>query len=232
MDQLTVCRTALSRIGTQSSLSSLDDQSNEANQCATFYASALDAALASIDWRFATRYAPMSLVGTPPPHWAVQYALPSDCLRVRKILNPETFLTSAGSAWGSQGVDDNMLEAIRFERGTGMAADGDVVPVLWSNLRSAWLAYTYRADNPGLWEPGFSEAFTWRLAYDIAIPLTGKSDIQQAMMAGFQESITHAANATGQEATMSCEILSELVTCRGVTWPIQGDFRGGYEWGI
>jgi hypothetical protein len=244
MDILTTCRTALARLGTQSSIASLDEDSPEANACTTFYAQALDAALAEIDWRFATRYQALALAGTAPPHWLYQYAIPADCVRVRKILNPRTFIqpqTLPGQSIYPAGVSplfcgrmswNSDSPEIPFERGTGADAAGDIVPVLWTNLPLAQLAYTYRADNPGLWEPGFAEAFGWRLAFEMAIAITGKSDLQSAMAEGFQDAVTKAATATGQEGTMSISTVPDMISVRhggeGYHRPV---FSNGQFWG-
>lgn len=83
-----ICNTALAHIGEDSVISSISppDRSVNAGHCARFYPLARRAALAG-DYahRFALTRATLAEVTNDSEEWDYKYALPSGCLRTRKV---------------------------------------------------------------------------------------------------------------------------------------------------
>ncbi|HET6197366.1 MAG TPA: hypothetical protein VFE12_16515, partial [Acetobacteraceae bacterium] len=80
-----ICNAAISHCGTRSKISAIDEGSAEANACLTHFAIVRDATLRAFDWNFARITAPLAELLNPPARWRHKYALPTDCLRLRRL---------------------------------------------------------------------------------------------------------------------------------------------------
>lgn len=166
-----ICNIALQRIG-QRPIQSVDENSNEAYTCRTFYDQARLSSLRSHPWNFALKSQLLALLEDAEDDWTYAYQLPSDCLRAVKIV------ISAG------------LDPAAFEvRGAMLLTDQE----------DAKLQYVYNLEDPSLFSPEFTEALTYRLASDIAVPITGRVDYMQSMMQGFMTSAAKAGASDGNE---------------------------------
>lgn len=147
-----ICNLALSMIGSRSTITSLTEQSVEAQQCNLHYKLALDAMLEGFDWPFARKTAALAGVGTPPTDWLYQYAYPSNCLAVREVirlareLDPIPYTLS---------YDDTQAARVI------LADDPDLV-----------IRYTAKITNEALLSPMFVKALSAALAVQLTIPLT------------------------------------------------------------
>src|SRR5215471_10537352 len=156
--QTDICNVAISHCGTRSKIASIDEGSAEANACKTHFALARDSLLRAYDWNFARVTAQLGALQTPPARWAYEYALPIDCLRLRRLndtpllLLPETFCEVAADKDSS----------------------GAYINVILTNTSPLSAIYTARVIDPARWDAGFTDAFTYDLAMRACIELTGK----------------------------------------------------------
>ena len=82
MSEVSICNQALSLVGAKS-ITSLDDDVNEAKLCKLNYAPVRDAVLAEHDWTFATRWETLAASANPAPgEFTNEFPLPSDVLAV------------------------------------------------------------------------------------------------------------------------------------------------------
>lgn len=80
---VSICNRALSKIGDELFIASLDDDTKSARYCKALYEDTRDFVLRSYPWRFALkRYVLAPLKEKPLFGYEFQFALPSDCLRV------------------------------------------------------------------------------------------------------------------------------------------------------
>ena len=87
-----VCNRALSKIGDELIITSLDDNIKAARYCKALYADTRDFVLRSYPWRFALkRYVLAPLKEKPLFGYEYQFSLPSDCLRVWKTEDNELY---------------------------------------------------------------------------------------------------------------------------------------------
>lgn len=87
-----VCNRALSKIGDELIIMSLDDNTKPARYCKALYADTRDFVLRSYPWRFALkRYVLAPLKEKPLFGYEYQFSLPSDCLRVWKMTEGERY---------------------------------------------------------------------------------------------------------------------------------------------
>lgn len=83
---VSICNRALSKIGDEITIMSLDDGSKAARYCKTLYADTRDMVLRSYPWRFALkRYVLAPLAEAPAFGFGTQFELPADCLRVWRV---------------------------------------------------------------------------------------------------------------------------------------------------
>jgi hypothetical protein len=150
--EVDICNLALSHIGASATISSLTEQSEEAFHCNLLYADTRDTLLRAHPWGFATRHLALSDVGSPPGNWSYRYSYPNDCLFIREILQ----------------VTDNG-DPIEYEVALSDAYNSRVI---LTNQESATLIYTYKATNTLVFDPMFVTSLAWKIASEVAMPLT------------------------------------------------------------
>jgi hypothetical protein len=149
-----ICNRALSRLGTRATISALDENSTEARTASIWYAATRDTLLRAHDWNFARRRVVLAEQGAAPTGWAFRYALPTDCIRLLRIV-------SASPEAG----------AIRFE------VAGDATGrFVFCDQPAAEAVYVARVDDPNLYDAGFASALVDQLAAHIAYPITQKTE--------------------------------------------------------
>lgn len=175
--QVSISRLALSHIGA-GTISSLTEQTPQAVQCSLHFDEARKAALRSSKWGFATRYENLALLSETYGKWQYAYAYPTDCLEARHIVQP---------------VEGG--RPIKFEVAVNRDLDQKII---LTNQDQAQLEYTADVTNPVLFDPMFVEAFAYRLAASLAMPLTRDLKNYNAMWTIFNTlmsgAMTHDAN--------------------------------------
>ena len=167
-----ICNLALVRLG-HAPIQSLTEGSEEANKCQTLYDRIRRTALRAHPWNFATTTVALSqLEGDEVLYdWDYVYQVPADCLRVLYIVDS----SSPAS------------DTIPYELQTG--------GVLLTDQPEARLRYIKDVSDTSLFDEQFVEAFSYRLAADLAMPLTGKAE--------YANSLTQLYNTTVRAAMAS-----------------------------
>lgn len=102
---VSICNRALSKIGDEIQITSLNDNTKPARYCKILYPDARDFVLRSFPWRFALkRYLLAPLSQSPLFGYTHQYVMPSECLRIWKVADDVDYqvegkhiLTNTGS---------------------------------------------------------------------------------------------------------------------------------------
>jgi hypothetical protein len=195
-----ICNAALSHCGTRSKISSLDEPSPEAIACTTHFDMARDATLRAFDWNFARLTVALADLGSPPARWGYRYALPPDCVRLRRLNDvpllryPETF----------------------FEMAADTDSTGAVISVILTDLSPVSAIYTARVADPLRWDQGFTDAMAYALASRICFELTGKEDRANALTKMWQMTITGgAAEAANEGSGANRTVMPEALSVRG-----------------
>lgn len=199
-DVTSLCNAAISLCGTRSKISSIDEGSPEANACLNHFAMVRDAALRAFDWNFARLTASLAELPRSVRRWAHEYALPVDCLRLRRLndvpllLLPETFCELAADKDGS----------------------GAFINVILTNARPVSAIYTARVEDPSRWDQGFVDAVAYGLAMRICFELTGKEERVKALAQMWQGALQQAAAETaGESSGLNRTWLPEALAARG-----------------
>ncbi len=187
---------ALMEIGHTQRIANPDEGSLESDVCALIYDHCVDFVLEDFPWRFAKkRLALAILAGTPPAAWGFQYAIPSDCLRIRAFANPlsRTVLPK---------------DKVPFERAT----DG-ITPLIYTDLEDAELIYTCRITDTTQFDSSFTTALVYYLGSKLAVPLRGAQagiPVSNDMLGKYVQQVRLAAAKSlseGHDTTPECEFL-------------------------
>lgn len=174
-----ICNLALSRIGISATISSLTDtNSQEAVSCNAIYATMIDAVLRDFAWPFADAYAELGLVHDSSEddvawanRWLYAYRYPSDCIRALTI----------------EVGDRTSTTRVPFELSND--ASGRLI---LTDQDDAVLRYTKRFTDPAHFDPSFASALAWRLAMELAPPLSRSSGMIERAENGYLASIRQA----------------------------------------
>lgn len=200
-----ICNAALSHCGTRSKISAIDEGSAEASACQTHFALVRDATLRAFDWNFARLTAqlaelPLSMSGGPPARWRHKYALPTDCLRLRRLNDvpllalPETFCEVAADR----------------------DSTGAYITVLLTQAAPVAAIYTARVGDPLRWDTGFVDAMSYGLAARICFELTGKDDRVRTLTQLWQATLQRAgAEMANEGSSINRTYLPESLQVRG-----------------
>ncbi|SKA37783.1 hypothetical protein SAMN02745126_05956 [Enhydrobacter aerosaccus] len=180
-----ICNAALSHCGTRSKISSIDEGSAEANACRTHLAMVRDQTLRLHDWNFARVTTTLALLQNPPDRWAYKYALPSDCVRLRR-LNDVPLLA---------------LPEAFFEAAADKDSTGAFVGVILTNAAAVSAIYTAQVADPLRWDAGFADAVTYGLAARVCYELSGKEDRARTLTQLWQINLNQAAAAAANEGS-------------------------------
>lgn len=140
---------------------SLQDASPEARACNLMYGPTRDQVLRGHRWNFAIKRATLSQLADPPAFgWAVQYSLPTDCLRV--------FQLNAFEA-------DEMRPMWEVE-GRNLMTDQD----------TAEIKYVAQITNASLFDPIFIKALATKLAAEMAKTITGSNSVAGELLTEYE----------------------------------------------
>jgi len=159
--EVQIAKLALQHIGDRWDISDLTESTPEAEQVNLVFADTRDALLRQHPWNFAKKFAtPAALTATVPANWDYAYVYPTDCVRMRSIVDPlET------------GVP------IKYE----VARNENDVKVVLTDQVDAEFCYTARVTDTTQFDPEFVMAFSYLLAARLAMPLTGERAIMGDM---------------------------------------------------
>ena len=165
-----VCNQALLNIG-QRSIQSLEELSREANLCKMVYDRARKELLRTYPWRFAVATKLLALKDATSQEYAFVYAAPDDCLRELYILPAEP--------------------PIEYER------QGDNI---LTDTEAAELKYIRNVIDPAEFDESFVECLGYLMATKMAMPLTGKSELQGNNLKLYLNALPMAQSASASEA--------------------------------
>ena len=210
MNQVTICNLALSRISAKRIQSLTEANSVGAANCDLFYDITRRALLRKFNWGFAKKTQALALTSDVPQHWAFEYQLPSDFVRLR-TLSPET-----GNELTRTFVNGELVYTASV--GTRGAAPYEVAGgKILTNLEDAYLVYTADITDTNLFDDLFVDLFRLKLAYDVCMPITGKLGLLKSIDAELKEVYVSAAAISANESnrvTQQTSRTSDLVEAR------------------
>ncbi|MCP4127344.1 MAG: hypothetical protein GY753_09810 [Gammaproteobacteria bacterium] len=170
---------ALGMIG-ESGVQSPTEKSTQRYKCDIFYPIALESLLAGqVSWGFAKKVVALAEEGDPPDNWQYQYTYPSNAVRLLGVIQ-----------------SDKTQPEIPYEVG---ATIDDDARVIWCDTGSAYMKYIDRMEDASKFPGHFVDALTASLAMRIAMPLTRKLPVMNAMIKLYREAVSAAATISADE---------------------------------
>lgn len=202
--EVDICNAAIAHYGGSAQVTAIEppDGSAEAGRCARFYPMARREMLDMGPWTWAKRRVELTEVTNPSSIWLYAYALPSDCMTPKRILQ-QPVLASDPSFWPytSLVTADQLL--FFDERGS---ADFQIEgTTLLTNEPTAVLLYTVDVIDTARFSPSFVVALSYLLASFLVGPvIKGRVGAQAA--AQYRQSATlMARSAMALDANKSSE---------------------------
>jgi hypothetical protein len=182
-------------VGAKSRISDVDtDTSNPALYIRNAYDMSRRQAIRRYGVGFCIRYRSLASLGDPPKNWLYRYGLPSDSLKAIEIVQV-----------------DRLADAVPFE----VVTDADLNKrVIHTDEPEAILRYAFDCTNVGLFDDAFSYALSWKIAENIAMPMTGDENIKLAALRSFDMYINQAASDAAGEVGQEQQREAEWILAR------------------
>lgn len=182
--QIDICNQALSHLGDEATVSSIDppEGSAQAEHCARFYPLALSALLEMHPWGFATGRSLLAQVANPSSTWGFAYARPANTVTLLAVLASDAADDYSASSYARDctygaNVPSGAYTPQPFVE--EVADDGS--KIILTNQAGAVARYVRLVDDPARFSPLFTETLGWLLASKLAGPvLKGETGIAAA----------------------------------------------------
>lgn len=183
-----ICNSALIKLGA-STIMSLTEGSKNANLANEQFDKLRDELLRSHNWNFATARAKLAQLSDAPAfEFDYGYQLPADWLR-------------------TVSVHDN-------DAGLGAVVYKIEGRVLLSGASDIYLRYIRRITDPNDMDAAFRETMAWKLATDLALPITQSSTAMSEMREGYRTALIKARGVDAFEDFPESMPESDWVTGR------------------
>ena len=172
VSEVSICNIALSWLG-QPAITSLDDQSTNAELCKLNYPHLRDVLLSERQWVFAVLRHTSETADKPEFGEGFKHSIPPEYLRVSRVyrnveaFDPNKWRTALG--WRREGEFIIAVEEIIYMWGTQQLTD------------------------TGLFSPMFTQALAARIAADLCMPITENSTLQSKMYQLYLAKLSDAA---------------------------------------
>lgn len=216
---------ALSECGARAIVAATTEQSKEAQVCSIHYDNLRTSILRSAPWSSARMQASLTLVedysaspATNQYPWLFGYTYPSDCLKMRYVLDGTPVVNGQAIPGWSPRRQNRFLPALDP---TGTSK------VLLSNVQNAIGVYTKDIQDVTLWDSGLWDAVVAALCAKIVIPLTGNVQMKGTFEQLAGRAILEARAQDGNEAMPSIDHTPDWISTRGF-YPVLPDGGPGY----
>lgn len=210
-----ICNRALAEIGTRSTITGLDEPSNEAINCALWYDKLRKSLLRAAHWGFARTQKTLGLLatldsGNLPFPFLYQYAYPSDALAIRYVTKlPPGYIAS-------EPIDPGAFPILMPDRSFRfLVSKSGPNKVIVTNLHQAIGVYTEDVTNPAVFDTMYEDALTAALASKLVMALTGNVQMKQEFMLQAQALLETARAADANEAVPETDHVPDWIAIRG-----------------
>lgn len=179
ISKITICNLALAQLG-QAPISSLEQDDEKARRLNLFYDPVRDEVLRTHNWAFAGAEEPLALIETDtenPNRYIYKY--PAEALFVRRVFSR-----------------DGRGEALKFREVFRTDLHSRVLAV---DCPRAYAEYTRRILDENLFDAAFVKSFSLALACDLAVALTGDSQLAAQILQKYTLSLDEARRSNMTE---------------------------------
>lgn len=191
-----IANLALTRIGHNKQISSLDEGTVAADLCKLHYPMCRDTLLRAHTWRFAIKRVALSALSASPAfEFAYAYPLPADFMRLIRT-DAEATGFSGAAVYGYPGVH-------------GYAESGSVYRVesfngtrcLLSNESAVSIEYVARVSDVAQFDPMFVDVLAQFVASNICMALADNASLAETVMAIYKDKLSDARSTGAMEGT-------------------------------
>ena len=165
----------------------------------------------------------------PPFPWLYMYAYPTDCLRMRFVMEPpeapDSSVPVLTNVISNPSRPAPMVGA-PFTPGLVKDTNGNLVKVILTNVRQALGVYTIRVDNPDLWDVLLKNSIIAALAAFFVNPIARNKDLMAERTQVAAGLILTARVADANEGVTSVDHLPDFMAVRGVGGGMWGGMEG------
>lgn len=191
MDQTAICNLALFRLGITQGIADISDNKTYGRACFAVYEQSVRAMLKERPWPFAVRQVDLALVGENlRADWFYTYRYPTDYLTVNRVVPVVT--SSSGTPVIYQ-TSDRRLEPQTYPFAIGSDASGRLIH---TDVDDALAIGTVYISDTSLYDAMFASALAWRMAKEMAIPLTKNPQMYANAVQMYDQEVSEAF-ATG-----------------------------------
>ena len=185
-----ICNWALSELGV-ATIANLDENSQAARVCNVRYEAVRDEVLRAFPWNCAQKRATLGQDSDSPSfEYDYSYALPSDCLRCRYLVDSANNIIGDDYPWRIEGRH------------------------ILTDLSEVNLVYTYRLTVVDDMDSLLRAAISARLAAEIAYPLTKSNSLQEVKFKFYLMKLVEAEHGNAQEGRPRKEATDPWLTAR------------------
>lgn len=178
--EVQIAKLALQHLGDRYDITSLNEATPEAEQVNLIFSDIRDQVLRSHPWKFAVKHtSPTVLAGTVPANWDYMFTYPADALKILHVVNPLGRTASP----------------IHFD----VFRNAANVKVVVCDEEEPEFKYISQVTDTAQFDPSFVTAFSLRLAYHLAIPLTGDRGLMRDLKLLADEAMSEAARESANE---------------------------------
>lgn len=204
--EVSICNIALDHIG-KAQISALNEDSAEAQVCSRHYALARDSVFTKYNYRFLRGLSSLAQLTTNDRSnaWGYAYAVPSDVLRVRRVM-PQVEGSGLMTDAYPYAASGEMVEArIPYELEGGN---------LYCDIEDAVLEYTRGGVDAATYSQPVADAIACELAARIAYPLTRDRQLRVDALQLAQRAKLEAEMWDARQSAHSSDIQSTIVISR------------------
>lgn len=246
---LTLVNRSLLAIGSQSQVSSLNEGSAQANAAATLYTPTFESLARSAPWNCLRNQATLTLLaaaqGTPenpdgttlplpPVPWLYQYAMPSDSLQIRFLVqNLPASMSGVPLFSVNTGANTFLPQDRNIPFAVAYATDSNNNPlnVILTNQSQAIAVYTVNQPNPQIWDSLFQAAFVASLAAFFVPALALNMSLMNVQIKLAEAMIQQARVRDGVEGVTSMDHVPDFIRARSGSSGSRYNANGnGYAW--
>lgn len=194
---VSICNSAL-RLIKANVINSLKEASDQARACAEVYDGARRALLREFVWNFARSMTVLSLSAgwKGDALWRYAYVLPEACLYAVRVFSAARLARDAAPGSGFANDERFELGLLEEVRNEGLKSS---VRVVFTDAEQACLEYVSDVTETKLFDPMFAETLVYKLASQLAVPLSGSPEAGQYYARLAETSLAKARLACANE---------------------------------
>jgi hypothetical protein len=216
---------ALQLVGTRTTMTSLAEQSNEAQQINLVFTAIQNWCSGLANWNFARATLPLNLlkgpatgsvwngVLDPSPGWNYEYAIPINFVRA-------IYLTNSATNSGTSALANFIGEPKRFVVAFDTISSIPQIVIL-TNESTAILVYTSFISDPTLWPWYFERLMVIALAQTICMALTGDKKLFGELSTMLEQQINVSTQINIAEGLIIGDTTPEWIQALGINYPFR-----------